>query len=137
MVKQSHASRCQLYIAKESISSFTYSIIAQKNTSILPAINARVLSVMESGLYSHWMQQGISNGTICDYSPSTVTVHQPFSLASLWWAPRLNPPLAPQAVFAVLGVGLASGFLVFLLEVTVCRSASPSAAFPLVCCKRR
>ncbi|KAK8407842.1 hypothetical protein O3P69_002401 [Scylla paramamosain] len=86
--------RCELYIAKESLGSFTYSLITQKNSSILPAINIRVQAVLESGLYNYWVQQGFANGTACDSSPSTVTVHQPFSLASLW------------AVFAVLGVGL-------------------------------
>ncbi|KAK8407845.1 hypothetical protein O3P69_002404 [Scylla paramamosain] len=171
--------RCLLYIAKESLVSFSYSIIAPKNNTIMPAIDARVRAVVESGLYDYWLQQGIPNATVCDSSPSTVTVHQPFSLASLWyiewykfnegtrlalaavwvrvylgrgqgslvegvrcpttqytysdpWVPRLMPPLAPQAVFAVFGIGLASGLLVFLLEVTICRSASPSAAFPLV-----
>ncbi|MPC67442.1 hypothetical protein E2C01_061617 [Portunus trituberculatus] len=77
-------------------------MIAQKNSSILPAINARVQAVLESGLYNHWVQQGFANGTACDSAPSTVTVHQSFSLASLWvrsvrgargrtgvWAPRL------------------------------------------------
>ncbi|XP_045130681.1 probable glutamate receptor [Portunus trituberculatus] len=123
--------RCLLYIAKERLMPFSYSIIAPKNNSILPAINARVRAVVESGLYDYWLQQGIPNGTVCDSSPSTVTVHQPFSLASLWL------PLIPQAVFAVFGVGLGCGVLVFLLEVTVCRSASLFAAFPSGCCKRR
>lgn len=40
--------------------------------------------MVESGLYDYWLQQGIPNSTACDSSPSTVTVHQAFDLASLW-----------------------------------------------------
>ena len=45
---------------------------------------------MESGLYDYWLQQGIPNGTVCDSLPTTVTVHQPFSLASLWVGERYH-----------------------------------------------
>ena len=50
----------------------------------LPYLPDRVQAVLESGLYNYWVKQGFANGTACDSAPSTVTVHQSFSLASLW-----------------------------------------------------
>ncbi|XP_050726725.1 probable glutamate receptor [Eriocheir sinensis] len=105
---------CRLYSAKESLVLFSYSMITQKNvTAILPAVNARVQAVVESGLYDYWLLQGIPNASACDNAPSKVTVHQPFDLASLW------------AVFLVSGAGLAAALLVFALEMCECLPRHP------------
>ncbi|KAK8407419.1 hypothetical protein O3P69_002148 [Scylla paramamosain] len=65
---------------------------------------ASARSVVEAGLYDHWMQQEMP-ATNCRYAPSVITVQEPLSLSNLW------------GLFVMLFVMLMVAVAVFCLEL--------------------
>ncbi|XP_063888337.1 glutamate receptor-like isoform X2 [Scylla paramamosain] len=97
--------RCDYYTSREIIVSYPHSIILQKNSPLLRAVNARLQALTQGGLYLHWLQTALPNSSICRHSPSTVTVQDTLSLANLW------------GVFSVLAGGLGASLLAFVCEL--------------------
>ncbi|XP_050730046.1 glutamate receptor 1-like [Eriocheir sinensis] len=97
--------RCDYYTSREIIVSYTYSIILQKNSPLLRAVNSRVQAVIQGGLYGQWLKESLPNATYCRFPPSVITVQDKLGLTNLW------------GVFTVLAGGLGASILVFVCEV--------------------
>ncbi|XP_066986771.1 probable glutamate receptor [Macrobrachium rosenbergii] len=99
--------QCDFYMAQEQFLPLALGIITQKNSLLMPAINARIGYVLAAGLYDHWLMNGFENSTACTYSPSTITVQAPLALSNIW------------GMYAILGVGLLISLGAFLAEVLI------------------
>ncbi|KAG0729993.1 hypothetical protein GWK47_029203 [Chionoecetes opilio] len=87
VMKERHFSltgRCDYYTSREVLISYWYSIILQKNSPLLRAVNARVQAVIQGGLYAHWVEAALPNATYCLHQPSLITVQDSLSLTNLW-----------------------------------------------------
>ncbi|MPC44647.1 Glutamate receptor U1 [Portunus trituberculatus] len=55
-----------------------------KTSIIMNMLYVWVRSMVESGLYMHWLTNAIPAVTTCRFSPSIILVQEPLSLANLW-----------------------------------------------------
>ncbi|XP_050727810.1 probable glutamate receptor [Eriocheir sinensis] len=99
--------KCDFYKSRQTFFTTTHCMIAQRESPLVSAINHRVRAVVESGLYEFWLMNEIPAITTCRFSPSTVLVREPLSVANLW------------GLFVVLGAGLILATTVFVLELIV------------------
>ncbi|KAK8407428.1 hypothetical protein O3P69_002157 [Scylla paramamosain] len=76
--------RCDFYKGRQTFFTTTHCMISQKGTPLLQAFNHRVRSMVESGLYMHWLTNAIPAVTTCRFSPSIILVQEPLSFANLW-----------------------------------------------------
>ncbi|XP_045106213.1 uncharacterized protein LOC123501449 [Portunus trituberculatus] len=113
--------RCDFYTSREIIVSYPHSIILQKNSPLLRAVNA-----------------ALPNSSICRHSPSTIIVQDILSLTNLWcvsevWRLSQHSGFLPlmwrwfQGVFSVLAGGLGAALLVFVCELLLAGSACKEA----------
>ncbi|XP_063860654.1 probable glutamate receptor [Scylla paramamosain] len=96
--------RCDFYKSRGLFTTNSHCMITQKKSPLMKAINYRARSVVEAGLYDHWMQQEMP-ATNCRYAPSVITVQEPLSLSNLW------------GLFVMLFVMLMVAVAVFCLEL--------------------
>ncbi|KAG7175629.1 putative variant ionotropic glutamate receptor-like 19 [Homarus americanus] len=72
----------------------------------------RLRSLVEFGLYEHWLFSTLRHSRICRFAPSKITVRTSLAFSNLW------------GMFVLLGAGLQLATLVFCLEVVVGRRKS-------------
>ncbi|XP_071548112.1 probable glutamate receptor [Panulirus ornatus] len=95
---------CYFYGSKEEFLPLIGSMITPKDSPLLPALNERIMNVMEAGLFYYWMRRDEPNSTICYNSPTKIAVETPLALSNIW------------GMFVVLMVGYALGLFVLCLE---------------------
>ncbi|XP_071532996.1 LOW QUALITY PROTEIN: probable glutamate receptor [Panulirus ornatus] len=79
-----HTELCSFYKSKGEFLPTIFSMIAQKDSPIIPAINKRITAMTEAGLFFYWMKVNERNSTICYQAPSKITVRTPLSLSNIW-----------------------------------------------------
>ncbi|KAG7159498.1 Glutamate receptor 2-like 2, partial [Homarus americanus] len=75
---------CNFYQSREVFLPVFLSMIGQKNHPLVPALNNRIKSVTEAGLYGYWMKHLSINSTRCIRPPTKITVNNSLSVANLW-----------------------------------------------------
>ncbi|XP_063871788.1 glutamate receptor U1-like [Scylla paramamosain] len=101
----SRTGRCDFYTGSETIMSNPLALISQKDSPLIPAINTRLMSTIETGLYNYWRVDAKPNSSSCERVPTKITVSSSFSLRQCW------------AMVVVLLVGLSLGLATLCLEV--------------------
>ncbi|XP_042857756.1 probable glutamate receptor [Penaeus japonicus] len=90
--------RCEFYKGRENFMSFFFAMIGQKDSPLIPAIDARIQQVLASGLYNQWILNAIPNSTACVSLPSSIAFKEPLSLTTTWvLVPFLVPPISSIA----------------------------------------
>ncbi|XP_042209321.1 uncharacterized protein LOC121857931 [Homarus americanus] len=92
--------------------SSSHCMVVQKGSPIISLINRRLRSLVEFGLYEHWLFSTLRHSRICRFAPSKITVRTSLAFSNLW------------GMFVLLGAGLQLATLVFCLEVVVGRRKS-------------
>ncbi|XP_063871700.1 ionotropic receptor 93a-like [Scylla paramamosain] len=99
--------RCDFYIGQENIMAHPVAMISQKDSPLIPSLNARITSMTEAGLYDYWNNEGIANYSACERVPTKITISSSLSLRQCW------------AMLVVLTGGLAVGLLTLSVEVVL------------------
>ncbi|XP_068230709.1 probable glutamate receptor [Palaemon carinicauda] len=99
--------KCDFYKAREEFLPLTLGIVTQKNSLLMPAMNARIGYLLAAGLYDYWLMNSFDNSTSCLNLPSKITVQAPLGLSNIW------------GMYVMLGAGLLISLVVFLLEVVI------------------
>ncbi|XP_063879787.1 ionotropic receptor 93a-like isoform X2 [Scylla paramamosain] len=103
----SRTGRCDFYMGSESIMAHPFALISQKDSPLIPAINMRIMSMIEAGLYNYWRLDAAQNSSSCEREPTKITVSSSLSLRQCW------------AMVVVLTVGLNVGLVMLCLEVVL------------------
>ncbi|XP_045101287.1 uncharacterized protein LOC123498187 [Portunus trituberculatus] len=101
----SQTGRCDFYIGLENIQANPVALISQKDSPLIPPLNARIMSLTEAGLFHHWNNEGIANYSACERVPTKITISSSLSLRQCW------------AMMVVLEGGLAAGLVILGAEV--------------------
>ncbi|XP_045101289.1 glutamate receptor U1-like [Portunus trituberculatus] len=77
--------RCDFYIGQENIMAHPVAMIGQKDSPIIPSLNARITSMTEAGLYNYWNNEGIANYSACErVKTKTTIISSSLSLRQCW-----------------------------------------------------
>ncbi|XP_063871822.1 ionotropic receptor 93a-like [Scylla paramamosain] len=101
----SRTGRCDLYLGQERILAHPLALIGQKDSPLVLALSARIISMTEAGLYVHWNSATIPNSSACAQVPTKITISSSLSLRQCW------------AMLVLLLGGLAVGLATLFLEV--------------------
>nr|XP_053641775.1 probable glutamate receptor [Cherax quadricarinatus] len=75
---------CSFYSSKEGFMPLIFGMIGPMDNPIVPAVNKRIMTMTEAGLFFQWMKTADPNLTMCLYAPSKITVKTPLSLNDVW-----------------------------------------------------
>ncbi|XP_069945068.1 probable glutamate receptor [Cherax quadricarinatus] len=100
---------CSFYELKEEFLQIMYAMISQKDSPLVPALNKRMTSMTEAGLFFQWLIAEQPNSTVCDHVPTKITVNVALSLSNLW------------GMFVILLVGHLASLIIFCLEFLMFR----------------
>ncbi|XP_063879761.1 probable glutamate receptor [Scylla paramamosain] len=103
----SRTGRCDFYVGSETIMSNPLGFISQKDSPLIPAMNVRIMSMIEAGLYNYWRLDAAQNSSSCEREPTKITVSSSLSLRQCW------------AMMVVLAVGLNVGLATLCLEIVL------------------
>ncbi|XP_063872489.1 uncharacterized protein LOC135106946 [Scylla paramamosain] len=70
----SETGRCDFYIGLENIQANPVALISQKDSPLIPPLNARIMSLTEAGLFHQWNNEGIANYSACERVPTKITI---------------------------------------------------------------
>nr|XP_053636406.1 uncharacterized protein LOC128691600 [Cherax quadricarinatus] len=101
--------KCSFYESKSEFLQTILSMISQKDSPLVPAINKRMTSMTEAGLFFQWLIADEPNSTVCNHVPTKIIVNEALSLSSLW------------GMFVILLVGHLTSLSVFSLELLIHR----------------
>nr|XP_053636403.1 probable glutamate receptor [Cherax quadricarinatus] len=101
----SKTGKCSFYESREELMQAIYVLISQKGSPLVPALNKRITSMTEAGLFFQWLIAEEPNSTVCDHVSTKITVNEALSLSSLW------------GMFVILLVGHLTSLSVFCLEL--------------------
>ncbi|XP_069941765.1 uncharacterized protein [Cherax quadricarinatus] len=76
--------RCSFYESRQEFLHVKFAMIGPKNSAILPALNNRITSMTEAGLFYQWLKGDEPNSTVCYRSSSKITVNAALSLTNVW-----------------------------------------------------
>ncbi|XP_071522174.1 probable glutamate receptor [Panulirus ornatus] len=76
--------RCDFYKSRQTFFTTHHCMIGQKGSPIVPAISYRIRSLVEAGLYEHWLRNNIPFSSHCRFTPSKLTVREPLAVSNLW-----------------------------------------------------
>ncbi|XP_068212534.1 uncharacterized protein [Palaemon carinicauda] len=80
----SEKAKCSSYFFKEKFIPTMYAMTIRKNSPLQKPMNARVIRIMEAGLYDDWMRNGVGNFTACLNPPTKVPSQDPLGFSSIW-----------------------------------------------------
>ncbi|KAG7162385.1 Ionotropic receptor 93a-like 16, partial [Homarus americanus] len=80
----SQVGRCDFYWSKESFLVTIYALIAQKDSPIITAFNARMRQILDYGLLDQWYYTILRNSTACTHAPDKITISTSISLNNIW-----------------------------------------------------
>ncbi|XP_068221047.1 glutamate receptor ionotropic, delta-2-like [Palaemon carinicauda] len=80
----SQKAKCSFYFSKEKFIPTMYAMTIRKNSPLQKPMNARVIRIMEAGLYDYWMRNGVGNFTACLNPPTKVPSQDPLEFSSIW-----------------------------------------------------
>nr|XP_053636405.1 probable glutamate receptor [Cherax quadricarinatus] len=103
------AGKCSFYESKEEFLQIRLAMISQKDSPLVPALNKRMTSMTEAGLFFQWLIADEPNSTVCDHVPTKITVNEALSLRNLW------------GMFVILLVGHLISLSVLCLELLIRR----------------
>ncbi|XP_069940070.1 glutamate receptor U1-like isoform X2 [Cherax quadricarinatus] len=75
---------CSFYQSREEFLQIMLAMIGPKNSPIVPALNKRIVSMTEAGLFFHWLKGDEPNTTTCYRTSSKITVNEALSLSNVW-----------------------------------------------------
>ncbi|XP_064099485.1 uncharacterized protein LOC135210551 [Macrobrachium nipponense] len=101
----SKTGNCYFYIAKERLMPFMFAVGVQKNSPLRGALNRRIRSLVEAGIYRQLIKAAIPNSTRCIHAPTTVTVRSSLSMSNLW------------GIFMILVLGTSTGLVALFAEI--------------------
>ncbi|XP_042233818.1 uncharacterized protein LOC121874006 [Homarus americanus] len=101
----SQVGRCDFYWSKESFLVTIYALIAQKDSPIITAFNARMRQILDYGLLDQWYYTILRNSTACTHAPDKITISTSISLNNIW------------GMFVILVGGEALGLFVLFCEI--------------------
>nr|XP_053636697.1 probable glutamate receptor [Cherax quadricarinatus] len=99
--------KCSFYGSREEFLQIMFAMIGQKDSPIIPALNKRIMSTTEAGLFFQWVKTEEPNSTVCYHSPSKILVNSPLSIKNIW------------GMFVILFVGLFGCLVVLCLELFI------------------
>nr|XP_053636394.1 glutamate receptor-like [Cherax quadricarinatus] len=99
--------KCSFYESEEEFLQLMFAIICQKDSPLVPALNKRMTSMTEAGLFFQWLVAEEPNSTVCDHVPTKITVNEALSLSNLW------------GMFVILLVGHLTSLSVLCLEILI------------------
>nr|XP_053636401.1 LOW QUALITY PROTEIN: probable glutamate receptor [Cherax quadricarinatus] len=99
--------KCSFYESREEFLLVMFAMMIQKDSPLVPAINKRITSMTEAGLFFQWLIAEEPNSTVCDHVPTKITVNEALSLSNLW------------GMFVILLVGHLTSLSVFCLELLI------------------
>ncbi|ROT84852.1 olfactory ionotropic receptor IR7 [Penaeus vannamei] len=108
----SKSGRCDFYQSRDAFMANPMSMIVQRGSPLLPAINHRIRRVLSAGLFDYWVSNTIPNVTRCSHSPSTITVMEPLTITAV------------SGMFAVWASGLVLSLIAFCMEILVANALS-------------
>ncbi|XP_071545451.1 probable glutamate receptor [Panulirus ornatus] len=101
----SRTGQCDFYTSRDGYLSARLSMIVKKDSPLAPAINMRIMTLMETGLREFWLNSFVGNSTTCLHSPKKITITSQLALRSL------------LGMFVALGVGHVVSLVVLFLEI--------------------
>ncbi|XP_053632781.2 probable glutamate receptor [Cherax quadricarinatus] len=99
--------RCSFYLSREEFLPLIFGMIGGKGNPIIPALNNRIMSMTEAGLFFQWLKMDEPNITTCYHAPTKITVKTALSLSNTW------------GMFVVLVAGYVISLLVLCIELRV------------------
>ncbi|XP_069945071.1 probable glutamate receptor [Cherax quadricarinatus] len=99
--------KCSFYVSREEFLQIMIAMISQKDSPLVPAVNKRMTSMTEAGLFFQWLIAEQPNSTVCDHVPTKITVNEALSFSNLW------------GMFVILLVGHLTSLSVFSLELLI------------------
>ncbi|XP_069957606.1 glutamate receptor U1-like [Cherax quadricarinatus] len=100
---------CSFYGSREEFLKIMFAMIGPKNSPIIPAVNKRIFSMTEAGLFIQWLKIEEPNSTVCYHSPSKIAVNSPLSFTNTW------------GMYVILVAGYFSSLLLFCLHIIILR----------------
>ncbi|XP_069941764.1 probable glutamate receptor [Cherax quadricarinatus] len=76
--------RCSFYVSREGFLHVMFSMIGPKNSPIIPALDKRILSLTEAGLFYQWLKADEPNSTVCYRSSNKFVVNAALTVANVW-----------------------------------------------------
>ncbi|XP_037778390.1 glutamate receptor ionotropic, delta-2-like isoform X1 [Penaeus monodon] len=108
----SKSGRCDFYQSRDAFMANPMSMIVQRGSPLLQAINHRIRRVLAAGLFDYWATYTIPNVTRCSYAPSTITVMEPLTITAV------------SGMFTVWASGLVLSLVSFCMEILVANAIS-------------
>ncbi|XP_069188814.1 probable glutamate receptor [Procambarus clarkii] len=108
----SRTGECNFYTSSETYLHFAACIISQKDNSVIPALQKRMLALTEFGVFERWFKTAFPNSTVCLHPLQKYTVLSYIAITNLW------------GIFVALMAGGAVSLLVFCVEVLNARVLS-------------
>ncbi|XP_042233410.1 probable glutamate receptor isoform X2 [Homarus americanus] len=96
---------CSFYESKEEFLPLMFGMIGPKDSPLIPALNKRITSMTEAGLFFQWLKTDEPNSTVCYRAPTKITVKSTLSLTNTW------------GMFVVIVTGHTFSLLVLCLEL--------------------
>ncbi|ROT73523.1 olfactory ionotropic receptor IR4 [Penaeus vannamei] len=101
--------RCDFYLPRVTFLPGPTSIVLQKGTPIREAVNYRIRRVVYAGLFDYWVSQSTVNASVCENTPSTITVMEPLSFTAV------------SGMLAIWASGMALSLVTFCVELAVAK----------------
>nr|XP_053652050.1 glutamate receptor-like [Cherax quadricarinatus] len=76
--------KCSFYLSREEFLPLMYGMISAKGHPIIPALNERIMSMTEAGLFFQWLKTDEPNFSVCYRPPTKITVKTSLSLSNVW-----------------------------------------------------
>ncbi|XP_069957608.1 probable glutamate receptor [Cherax quadricarinatus] len=99
--------QCFFYESREEFLKIMFAMIGPKDSPLVPALNKRIMSMTEAGLFFQWLKTEERNSTICYGAPNKITVNKTLSINNVW------------GMFVILIMGYFLSVCVFCLELLV------------------
>ncbi|XP_069190901.1 probable glutamate receptor [Procambarus clarkii] len=80
----SRTAKCSFYSSREGFMPLIFGMICPKDSPIVPAINKRIISMAEAGLFFQWLKSSAANFTVCSHAPSKFTVNTVLTMSNVW-----------------------------------------------------
>nr|XP_053630360.1 glutamate receptor U1-like [Cherax quadricarinatus] len=99
--------QCSFYESREEFMQIMLAMIGPKDSPIVPAINKRIMSMTEAGLFFQWLEEDRVNATACYHASSKITVNAALSISNIW------------GMFVILSLGHLASLSIFCIELLI------------------
>ncbi|XP_069957605.1 probable glutamate receptor [Cherax quadricarinatus] len=110
--------QCYFYESREEFLKIMFAMIGPKDSPLVPALNKRIMSMTEAGLFFQWLKIEEKNSTTCYRAPNKITVNMALSISNVW------------GMFVILIMGYFLSVCVFCLELLIHRLPQQVQKFP-------